>query len=564
MGAHGPYGLAGLGDVEPAEDDGVATVDIYVDSDDGTDNTDAGRGDAAGASAYATLAYAITQRATDLTSAGDIHHYHIDGATVLGHVSLTGYTTDASNYVILEAVTRHNGTRGSGVVIQRTSTYGAAIDVTVPYTRIIGLEVDGNSQTGSVGISIGADGDNALIDGCLIYDAVTNGIQGATGSSSVTVRNTAIYSAGADGVQAGESIAIDNCTILNSGAYGVQIANFRTLTIRNTYVGGSTTASFDIPAGATFTDTTCATSDGDESTTTVGMATGSGAYFANVTGGSEDAHIGSSSSLAGAGTDLSGTFTDDWEGDTRSSWDIGADEYVAAGGGLSGSVTEGITMADVPDATATLYAAAVDSFTMADVPTATGIYSGAVTDSVEIDDTPAALLHLIGAMADGFHIDDAAMVTVTLYAQVSDGVAIGDICEITVPGVLSASLSDGITFADTPVARSTLYGQAVDGITFSDVLTGAFYIRGAVTDGITMADSAAVKRILSASATDGITFSDLAASMAHLLAAAVDGITIQDITIAVGVEASGLMTMSATAKGAGITVTARVASMTVT
>lgn len=285
--------------------------------------------------------------------------------------------------------------------------------------------------------------------------------------------------------------------------------------------------------------------------------------------GSGDYHLDSTDTGArGKGTDLSsdGTyaFSDDIDGDTRSAWDAGADEYVAAGGGLSGSVTESVTMADVPEATATLYASAVDSITMADVPTATGTYSASLTDSFEIDDTPAALLHLIGAMADGFQIDDAPTVTVTLYAQVSDGVAIGDICEITVPGVLSASLSDGITFTDTPVARSTLYGQAVDGITFADVVTGAFYIRGAVTDGITMADSAAMKRILSASATDGITFADLAASMAHLLAAAVDGVTIQDVTIAVGVEASGLMTMSATAKGAGITVTARVASMTVT
>ena len=37
-----------------------------------------------------------------------------------------------------------------------------------------------------------------------------------------------------------------------------------------------------------------------------------------------------SSNLKAGGYDLSATFTDDIFGDTRSAWDIGADEYVAA------------------------------------------------------------------------------------------------------------------------------------------------------------------------------------------------------------------------------------------
>ncbi|MBW2623131.1 MAG: hypothetical protein JRD68_09520, partial [Deltaproteobacteria bacterium] len=44
--------------------------------------------------------------------------------------------------------------------------------------------------------------------------------------------------------------------------------------------------------------------------------------------GADDFHLQSTSDAIGAGTDLSGTFTDDIDGDTRSAWDIGADEYV--------------------------------------------------------------------------------------------------------------------------------------------------------------------------------------------------------------------------------------------
>jgi len=50
----------------------------------------------------------------------------------------------------------------------------------------------------------------------------------------------------------------------------------------------------------------------------------------------EDLHINSGSTLKDAGVDLSGIFTTDIDGVTRTgTWDIGADEYVAAGGGLS-------------------------------------------------------------------------------------------------------------------------------------------------------------------------------------------------------------------------------------
>ena len=66
--------------------------------------------------------------------------------------------------------------------------------------------------------------------------------------------------------------------------------------------------------------------------------TSSGAYFINITPGSEDFHIGALSSLKDAGTDLSGTFTTDIDGETRTgTWDIGVDEIVAV-------VTEGFLL----------------------------------------------------------------------------------------------------------------------------------------------------------------------------------------------------------------------------
>ena len=78
--------------------------------------------------------------------------------------------------------------------------------------------------------------------------------------------------------------------------------------------------------------TTSASNDGSDGSSTVAYSTSSGAYFTSVTEGSEDFHItNTSSDLYEAGTDLSGTFTDDIDGDTRSAWDIGVDYIEGAG-----------------------------------------------------------------------------------------------------------------------------------------------------------------------------------------------------------------------------------------
>jgi uncharacterized repeat protein (TIGR02543 family) len=172
---------------------------------------------------------------------------------------------------------------------------------------------------------------------CLWADAPAIAVDIQNDGTSYFI-NCAAYNSGAEAFTVpatgtGTTVYMYNCVVLNAATYGFVVEGWRTMHCKNCYADGDTAGFTGLP-NSTFSATTCASSDGSESTTTVAMATGSGAYFTNVTAGSEDATIGASSSLADAGTDLSadGTypFDYDWEGDTRSDWSIGPDEIVAA------------------------------------------------------------------------------------------------------------------------------------------------------------------------------------------------------------------------------------------
>lgn len=106
-----------------------------------------------------------------------------------------------------------------------------------------------------------------------------------------------------------------------------------TVTAKNCYFGNGSGADYN----GTISMTTCASSD---STGSLGLRTiaVNTTNFTAVSAGSEDFRLpGTGSALYNVGTDTSGdtaplNFTTDIAGESRSTWDIGADEYVAAGG----------------------------------------------------------------------------------------------------------------------------------------------------------------------------------------------------------------------------------------
>ena len=255
----------------------------------------------------------------------------------------TGYTTSVDYYINITVPTaeRHLGVWSTSkyYLSINVSNYGA-LEVYENYTRMTGLQVavNGTGDDDRCGIRIDGAG-YCLIDKCIVRrlssSNICQGIRfGNASSLYCDIRNSYIYGFGVGDWYAGIScddtssnIKIQNCTI-SGNYYGI---NGNSLVVTNCAVFNNV----DDFLG-TMTISYCASDDGG-GTNSVNISPGAteaddwANAFVDYANG--DFHIKNTSSvLYNAGNDLSGTFTTDIDGDTRSNWDIGADEYVAAGG----------------------------------------------------------------------------------------------------------------------------------------------------------------------------------------------------------------------------------------
>jgi hypothetical protein len=290
---------------------------------------------------YTSLASAIAGEAANLVSLDrqlDIACYAMTDTT---SVTISGFTTDATRYVRIytPSTERHAGKWNAAKYnLSPSASYTYALIVNIDYVRVEDLQIqnaasngDGNTRMISTADASASD---IRLDTCIFYKSGSSAFGVNCQSGKVTIRNSLIYAMSADGVRNAygsnsPTVLIDNCTIVNCTGYGVIDAG-NTTTLRNVYSGGHATDAYS----GTMSRTTCAHSSASTFSGSTASVPHSTATFTNVTGGSEDYHLVSGSALIDVGTDLSGTFTTDIDGATRTApWDIGADEYVSAGGG---------------------------------------------------------------------------------------------------------------------------------------------------------------------------------------------------------------------------------------
>jgi hypothetical protein len=135
----------------------------------------------------------------------------------------------------------------------------------------------------------------------------------------------------------GNYTEVYNCTFANNYAANWWLTSWTSLFKNNLFYNNTT----DSTNGQTLPDTYCSTTN-DNTKGLTNAATGNrfSQTFTFVDEPNDDFHLGSTDAGAiGYGIDLSAVFTTDIDGQTRptgsNTWDIGADEYVAAGGGGS-------------------------------------------------------------------------------------------------------------------------------------------------------------------------------------------------------------------------------------
>lgn len=261
-------------------------------------------------------------------------------------VTLHNYTTDATRYINIyttgDAV--HDGAWDDTAYRLKGTMSGNsdAVGISVNYITFTDFQVWHTYEGGAFRAVNVSDGKHHIVfNRCIIYAAEGAAVRNWNYTAAGYIRNSILVngtgSTSRENTYYGiANFILQNCVIIGYLAtYAVDNTYNYSFTATNVYAHAPEGTAFRKQSNGTLN--TCASSDGSDSTSTVAYSTSSGAYFTNVTAGSEDFHItNTSSDLFEAGTDLSGTFTDDIDGDTRgATWDIGIDYIVGAATGVN-------------------------------------------------------------------------------------------------------------------------------------------------------------------------------------------------------------------------------------
>jgi len=321
----------------------MATIERYVDTD-----VVGGLGDGTSwANAYSSLNAWEAAEQTDLVSDGDLHIARCRASSGTADTTgffIMGWTTGASNYIEIrvDPVDRWDGEGWADAAYRIDDSAGNAIYILEEYVRLTGLQL---RSADDEAINSTASGAGELqISHCLFSGADSGSNKqclrlvgpGASNDGVAKIWNCLfldcpdLYYAAIYLGEANLTVYAENCTFVNVET-GVRMSSIDQENFKN--------CKFDCTDAfyGTFTDNDANNDYNFSSENTYDVALGSnGAYnqtFSYVGGG--DYHSASDDPCIGQGIDLSSGdigFTDDIDGETRSAWDVGYDEYVSAGG----------------------------------------------------------------------------------------------------------------------------------------------------------------------------------------------------------------------------------------
>lgn len=308
---------------------------------------------------YTSLNAALAGQSADLTAncggtggAGilTIECYSMSDTTAAN--TGTGYTTSASYYINITVPTaeRHDGKwNTSKYRLLVSQTWAAALTIREAFTNVNYLQINnsGAKDSGPVGILVNINTADAtvtirqniiLASGTGTADGLCIGIEQRS-TCNIFCFNNIVYDWGrgfSNGYISGTGcgVTLYNNTIIDCSQRGIYVQGVSggTYNVVNNLVQGAASNYVLDPDGGLDLSATNLSED-----TTSPQSTLREKVVTFVNEAANDFHLASNDTTAiDAGTDLSGTFTTDIDGETRSgTWDIGADEYVAGGVPLS-------------------------------------------------------------------------------------------------------------------------------------------------------------------------------------------------------------------------------------
>lgn len=260
----------------------------------------------------------------NLVTADEIAVAECQAGAITDNVTLTGWTVDATRFTWIRAATGHGHGGLASAGFRVTGNNGVVIQCGMNFCHVSGIVVITSNNHGIFGQFASSD---PIVDACVVVGNTSNG---ATGVAAMGVcRNCIIYDfSGTNGRgitgQTCENNTVINCTLC--------IGNIETSVKNNIASGSGNDYSGTLNGSAT-------NISADATSPQVGLRNISLTF---VDAANDDYHLDATDTAAiGAGTDLSGSFTNDIDGDTRpaGAWDIGADQTADAANELSGSPT---------------------------------------------------------------------------------------------------------------------------------------------------------------------------------------------------------------------------------
>ena len=280
--------------------------------------------------AYATL-FAWEAQNTDLTGVDQYLDVYCRGATVdTTAVALNGWATDVTRTIAIHEDPNHypSGTWSTSCyrLVPTAASPALVLNVQVSYVTIDGLQISHGNAAIQYGIQISSQ---QTVKNCILNGNSADSSLGIAdvmgGGQAVKILNNILYGYTLFGIALrGQDTTAYNNT-LSGSMYGFYIsrAGGNTYIVKNNLVKSSTTACYYVTgSGGSLTTATNYTSDATSPDAGCGSAT---ITFV----GASDFHLDDTMSGTLLGTDLTGTFTTDIDGDTRDTWYAGADEIPA-------------------------------------------------------------------------------------------------------------------------------------------------------------------------------------------------------------------------------------------